>query len=97
MTRNNKLVSKPLADRLRAHYAEFFKKKLKASHASELVAAYFGYKTHISMLADTKLLTVSRENSIASIAERIPKLIGIPLLDSDAAYLYEFISTSVHS
>lgn len=42
------------ADSLRTFSKEKYDVKLKAAHAHELVAAYFGYKSKNAMLADTK-------------------------------------------
>ncbi len=43
------IVSKTCSDFLRECYSE-----LKASHARELVAAFFGYKSHAALLADKR-------------------------------------------
>jgi hypothetical protein len=43
------IVSKTCSDYLRECYSE-----LKASHARELVAAFFGYKSHAALLADKR-------------------------------------------
>lgn len=45
-------LSKLCADFLRQNYSNRLAKKLKASHARELVAAFFGYKCHAALLAD---------------------------------------------
>lgn len=45
-------ISKLCADAIRANPALTGVEKLKSSHAHELVAAYFGYKSRASMLAD---------------------------------------------
>jgi hypothetical protein len=45
-------VTKILADSLRTYVKENHQAKLKAAHAHELVAAYFGYKSKNAMLAD---------------------------------------------
>ena len=42
------------ADSLRTHTKEKYDLKLKSSHAHELVAAFFGYRTKNTMLADVK-------------------------------------------
>ena len=47
-------ISKLCADSLRTFTNDKYDIKLKASHAHELVAAYFGYKSKNAMLADTK-------------------------------------------
>ncbi|MFG1520362.1 hypothetical protein [Halobacteriovorax sp. ZH1_bin.1] len=48
-------ISKKCADSLRSFTKENYDIKLKAAHAHELVAAYFGYKSKNSMLADARL------------------------------------------
>ena len=50
----NKDISKNCADSLRTFTKEKYNIKLKAAHAHELVAAYFGYSSKNAMLADTK-------------------------------------------
>lgn len=45
-------VTKILADSLRTYVKENHQVKLKAAHAHELVAAYFGYNSKNAMLAD---------------------------------------------
>jgi hypothetical protein len=45
-------VSKECADYLRAQYLNQTGNKLKASHAHELVAAFFGYKSRAALRAD---------------------------------------------
>lgn len=47
-------ISKKCADSLRAFSQENYQVKLKASHAHELVAAYFGYSSKNALLADEK-------------------------------------------
>lgn len=44
--------SKLCADFLRKNYASQSTDKLKASHARELVAAFFGYKSHAALMAE---------------------------------------------
>lgn len=46
-------ITKLCADHLRA-FSENYGVKLKASHAHELVAAFFGYKSRAALLADTQ-------------------------------------------
>lgn len=45
-------LSKLCADYLRASYTSQTSEKLKASHARELVAAFFGYKSHAALIAE---------------------------------------------
>lgn len=47
-------ISKLCADSLRTFSKEQYDIKLKAAHAHELVAAYFGYKSRNGLLADNK-------------------------------------------
>lgn len=47
-------ISKLCADSLRTFSKEKYDIKLKAAHAHELVAAFFGYSSKNAMLADTK-------------------------------------------
>jgi len=49
----NQNISKICADSLRTFTDEKYHIKLKAAHAHELVAAYFGYPSKNAMLADT--------------------------------------------
>ncbi|MFG1501099.1 hypothetical protein ABMA70_12915 [Halobacteriovorax sp. XZX-3] len=52
-------ISKKCADSLRKFTQENYKIKLKASHAHELVATYFGYRSKNALLAD-QLYSISR-------------------------------------
>ncbi len=45
-------ISKACSDFLRSEVAANGGEKLKASHARELVAAFFGYKSHAALLAE---------------------------------------------
>jgi|GEM_PF-917288 len=45
-------LSKLCADYLRTSYTNHTSGKLKASHARELVAAFFGYKSHAALIAE---------------------------------------------
>jgi len=45
-------LSKLCADFLRQKHASLSPEKLKASHARELVAAFFGYKSHAALMAE---------------------------------------------
>jgi hypothetical protein len=47
-------ISKACSDHLRSFVAASAGSPLKASHARELVAAFFGYKSHASLLAEKK-------------------------------------------
>ncbi|MES9866352.1 MAG: hypothetical protein ABW157_13515 [Candidatus Thiodiazotropha sp. LLP2] len=46
-------LSKLCADYLRTAYTATSSQKLKATHARELVAAFFGYKSHAALIAET--------------------------------------------
>lgn len=92
---HNKTISKPLADYLREHYKNASGVKLKAGHAYELVAAYFGYKTHISMLSDTKLNTLLKGESIAFIENQITQLNDVPFSKEEGALLYDLITNKL--
>ena len=50
----HKGISKICADSLRTFSNEKFDIKLKAAHAHELVAAFFGYSSKNALLADKK-------------------------------------------
>ncbi|CCB91294.1 Atc1 protein [Waddlia chondrophila 2032/99] len=47
-------IAKLCADHLRVFLKDNYNTKLKASHAHELVAAYFGYNSRAALLTDTK-------------------------------------------
>ena len=47
-------IQKSCADSLRTFVIDKYKVKLKPTHAHELVAAYFGYRSKNAMLADSK-------------------------------------------
>ena len=47
-------TNKLCADSLRSYLSDKLGIKLKSGHAHEIVAAFFGYKSHIAMLADKK-------------------------------------------
>lgn len=47
-------ISKDCADFLRQFHTTNFGQKLKATHAREIVAAYFGYKSHAAQLAEAR-------------------------------------------
>ena len=49
----NSSVVKICADTLKNHYRENYGVKLKSSHAHELVASFFGYKSKNAMLSDS--------------------------------------------
>jgi hypothetical protein len=47
-------VSKFCSDAMREHFRKNLGQKLKATHACELVAAFFGYKSHAALLAEAR-------------------------------------------
>jgi hypothetical protein len=79
-------ISKLCADFLRSEYVAVTSggSKLKVSHARELVAAYFGYKSHAALLAEAKyplhLLEAAQVliPDIRLIEERRGSLTGLP-------------------
>ncbi len=67
-------ISKLCADFLRETYTSQTGNKLKASHARELIAAFFGYKSHAALIARQKYPLDSLEDAGILIPD-------IPLLD----------------
>ena len=47
-------ITKTCADFLRSYFSNEYGIKLKSGHAHEMVAAFFGFKSRIAMLADKK-------------------------------------------
>jgi hypothetical protein len=74
--------SKLCADHLRATLDS--SSTLKASHARELAAAYFGYKSHAALLADTRYPIVNLTDAsilipdVPMLSMRITQLKGLP-------------------
>ncbi|HGN1707579.1 MULTISPECIES: hypothetical protein [Providencia] len=77
-------LSKLCADFLRQNHASQSTEKLKASHARELVAAYFGYKSHAALMAEKTYSQVLLEKAyiftpnIPLMNDRRSKLNGLP-------------------
>lgn len=77
-------LSKLCADFLRQDHASRSPEKLKASHAREIVAAFFGYKSHAALMAETTYPLDRLEEAyvfvpdIPLIEERKVKLNGLP-------------------
>ncbi|EMI4517026.1 hypothetical protein [Vibrio harveyi] len=77
-------LSKLCADFLRQNHASQSTEKLKASHARELVAAFFGYKSHAALMAEKTYLIAQLEEAyifipdISLMNDRRPKLTGLP-------------------
>jgi hypothetical protein len=66
-------ITKLCADHLRAFVNDNHGVKLKASHAHELVAAFFGYKSRAALLADTRhLLSNLRQAKILVLEPTAP-------------------------
>ena len=77
-------ISKICSDFLRAHHNGSLSEKLKASHARELVAAFFGYKSHAALIAESDF-PLARIEETAILAPDMPlvekrraKLNGLP-------------------
>ncbi|MGE4348879.1 MAG: hypothetical protein AB7D28_03865 [Candidatus Berkiella sp.] len=93
------VITKLCTDHLRI-FVENYGVKLKASHAHELVAAFFGYKSRAAMLADTlyPITNLPRANIIvltptAPIDQRRKTLQDLPLDLPDTYSLGEVIYT----
>jgi hypothetical protein len=67
-------ISKACSDFLRSEFATQTGDRLKASHSRELVAAYFGYKSHAALLAEKTYPLDGLDNA----AVLVP---NIPLID----------------
>jgi hypothetical protein len=67
-------ISKTCSDFLRSDFATQTGDKLKASHSRELVAAFFGYKSHAALLAEKTYPL----DSLGDAAVLVP---NIPLMD----------------
>lgn len=77
-------LSKLCADFLRQNHASQSIEKLKASHARELVAAFFGYKSHAALMAEKTYPLAQLEEAyifipdIPLMNDRRSKLNGLP-------------------
>lgn len=77
-------TSKACADHLRTHFSTKYGVKLKATHARELVAAFFGYKSHAALLAEKNYPLSQLGNASVLvpdtmlISQRSAKLNGLP-------------------
>ncbi len=74
------VLSKLCADHLRASCSPHLSSKIKASHARELVAAYFGYKSHSALLAE-------KSYPLENLGEAVILVPDIPLIDQRRARL----------
>lgn len=72
---------------------------LKASHARELVAAFFGYKSHAALLSETRYSVDKLEEAgvlipdISLMDERKPRLTGLPEDLPEARWMAENIAS----
>ncbi|ARE39221.1 Atc1 protein [Rhodovulum sp. P5] len=77
-------ISKLCADHLRQVHERDFGQKLKASHAREIVAAFFGYRSHAAQLAETNYPLSGIEDAtvmvpdVSRIEWRLGRLNGLP-------------------
>lgn len=77
-------LSKLCADFLRQNHASQSTQKLKASHARELVAAFFGYKSHAALMAENTYPLSQLEEAyifipdVSLMNDRWSKLNGVP-------------------
>ncbi|KQW99888.1 AT hook motif [Acinetobacter sp. Root1280] len=77
-------LSKLCADFLRQNHSSQSTEKLKASHARELVAAFFGYKSHAALMAEKTYPHAQLEEALIFIPDiplmndRRSKLIDLP-------------------
>lgn len=77
-------ISKLCADHLRSVHESDYGQKLKASHAREIVAAFFGYKSHAAQIAETDFPLSKIEEAavmvpdVDRITRRITRLNDLP-------------------
>lgn len=77
-------ISKLCADYLRVSHLAQTGQRLGASHARELVAAFFGYKSHAALLAEPKFALSAIEDAsvmvpdVPRIEKRLRRLNGLP-------------------
>ena len=97
-------VSKLCADSLRTFIDKKYGAKLKAAHAHELAAAYFGYPSKNALLADTKypINNLAQAEIIVMIPDEVidrrrKKLQGLPSELPDSYTLGEAVYTSLFS
>ena len=95
-------ITKLCADDLRTFISNNYSIKLKATHAHELVAAFFGYKTNAALLADTNtpISNLPQAHVVIlapseSIDERRKRLHDLPLELPDTQVLGEIIFTTL--
>ena len=97
-------ISKLCADSLRTFINKKYGAKLKAAHAHELAAAYFGYSSKNALLADTKypITNLAQAEIIVMISadvidQRRNDLQGLPSELPDSYTLGEAVYTSLFS
>jgi len=77
-------ISKLCADHLRDTHESEYGQKLKASHSREIVAAFFGYRSHAAQLAESKYPLSEIEGAailvpdVQQIERRLTRLNGLP-------------------
>ncbi len=92
-------LSKLCADHLRTTYTSQTSSKLKASHARELVAAFFGYKSHAALIAEKSYPLNKLEEAaifvpdIPLIEHRRSCLLGLPEDFPESRRLAQILST----
>ncbi|MBT3022043.1 MAG: hypothetical protein KUF77_09745 [Candidatus Thiodiazotropha sp. (ex Lucina aurantia)] len=92
-------LSKLCADYLRTSYTSQTTGKLKASHARELVAAFFGYKSHAALIAEKAYPLEKLDEAvilvpdIPLIEQRRSRLSGLPDDVPESRTLADMLST----
>lgn len=77
-------ISKECTDFLRNHHESEYGQKLKATHAREIVAAFFGYKSHAAQLAEATFPLSEIEDAAVMVPDvpriewRLNRLNGLP-------------------
>jgi len=97
-------LHKGCADHLRSHYRNLTGNKLQASHAHELVAAFFGYGTAAALRAETKFpLTALGEAAflvpdLLRMEQRVQQIQSLPndlpAVDDLASAICDFLVTA---
>jgi len=91
-------ISKDCADFLRQFHTTTFAQKLKATHAREIVAAYFGYKSHAAQLAETRFPISGLDTASILVPDveclnwRLHRLNGLPANTRNAYELAHILS-----
>ena len=99
MTLDN--ISKLCSDHLREIYSSSENGKFKASHAREIVAAFFGYKTHSALLFDDSICNLECLRYVGKnkelIEKRLTKLNGLPKNLTNAEIIQEDLIKFLHT